>query len=1032
MSSSSLSGWLAQHRGQSAVVGVSWTKVAKAPAARLLVTTRHEVLLYRSGESACARSWSLRASGGGSNALTAPTVQHPGSRRYCAVQGGSKLVMWGDSDANLSAPDAFCFDKKGGKSGGGGGGGGSNNASTTITALHVTPALDAVALVFEDGAVGLADSARPERGAVALVKSGASSSSSSSGGGGGGASGGGGGGATKWRVLWSALEPVSVLGSAEVAVLLTLEGEQQGGGKRGGGGGGGGGYRVRAFTFTPGDGSGAHASVRVAATHALPRPEGAAAAAAAAGGQGGQPPPPPVCTLHGAARQLSVVWPAAAETAAASGGGGSGGKRGSKANEGGGGGGGGGGMVWQSVQFPLTGTPQWWTAAPSLASKRTFATAAAAAGGGGIACALAAVGPTKLAVLCAATGALPGCSALSVWDTRFGVLVAADADTADPAACPWHLHRGSQGEDEDEDEEGAGAPALHSMISTGTSHMALVRGRSVYTTSASATPATLALVLGRDGASAPYLRPPHTASAPASAGEEKDGGGGGGGGGGGRKRQAAGCLLSAMGALDASALPLAAQGGEASGAVDEAAAAALLFGAASAEAAERAALRVLLDGGTPAPAFVAAFEAHVGAMAAQAGAGAGGVADEEAASAAASALAAAAAAARSSAEGGGGSKRRRRGSSVDSEAAAAAAAVAAGGLPPPKLLSQHFVTCVTQACLDRADAAAAAAAVAGGGSGGAKKKGGGAKKKDGGGGGVCGVGGPLHVLLAGGQVSARRLPGLLPRLLALVRASAAALPLLKACVRRVSDLPERSLVRVLQLALGGSGGSAASPLTEDQGEGVLNLLTRVPCTDAFLRAALSELAVREVVVLLHFLKSQLWHRSLQLEAERQQKQTQKQATTKVQPRVDGERAPELRQVLRWVFMLTDVHLAQLVLHSAQSPDIAALFKVRYSSPHPPPTHTHHTATCFGCRLTSAPRSPLRIPPPAGRARSGNKARRDLRRHSEPARQSVVHHRARPAAGAAGPRLLHRGLPMVIEMTERCHAACAAPYKRSIV
>ena len=121
------------------VVGVSWTSPSVSEdASWLITTTESRVAVTRAEDRVAVVSWITRASA--HNKFTVAAVQNRRSRRFLAVQSGCRLFGWAEDDASLEAASKRTL---GGE----------------VAALRVNRKLRLTAVVYADGGVAFVDDA---------------------------------------------------------------------------------------------------------------------------------------------------------------------------------------------------------------------------------------------------------------------------------------------------------------------------------------------------------------------------------------------------------------------------------------------------------------------------------------------------------------------------------------------------------------------------------------------------------------------------------------------------------------------------------------------------------------------------------------------------------------------------------------------------------------------------------------------------------------------------------------------------------
>jgi hypothetical protein len=234
----------------------------------------------------------------------------------------------------------------------------------------------------------------------------------------------------------------------------------------------------------------------------------------------------------------------------------------------------------------------------------------------------------------------------------------------------------------------------------------------------------------------------------------------------------------------------------------------------------------------------------------------------------------------------------------------------------------------------------------------------------------------LKYVILTGQISAQQTPDMVPCLIQHEQTD-----LLEVCLRHVADLPERSLVQVLRyfirqvdcgkIEVGeGSKAKAAAKGKKQKGKAkgkgkedeeeedddsaaasasvsvvgngrrdvaalaavsssntnssaldrLLSLIVSAPRTDGFLRAALRSLNMEEVKMLLVYLKRQLYIYKHQL----CDSNSNSHSNSGGQGRTSR---PSVLQVLDWVGLLSDAHLAQIIMHSTRDESFHAAMQV---------------------------------------------------------------------------------------------------------
>ncbi|CAN0490994.1 unnamed protein product, partial [Ectocarpus sp. 12 AP-2014] len=91
-------------RGQpNDVVGINWKAPTRShPSPSLVVTCAHQVVVYKPGEERRTHQWSFKPSA--ATVLSHPAVFLPSRSRYVAVQQGSTLVSWRESEQDVKRP----------------------------------------------------------------------------------------------------------------------------------------------------------------------------------------------------------------------------------------------------------------------------------------------------------------------------------------------------------------------------------------------------------------------------------------------------------------------------------------------------------------------------------------------------------------------------------------------------------------------------------------------------------------------------------------------------------------------------------------------------------------------------------------------------------------------------------------------------------------------------------------------------------------------------------------------------------------
>ncbi|CAM9842245.1 unnamed protein product [Ectocarpus sp. 12 AP-2014] len=168
-------------RGQpNDVVGINWKAPTRShPSPSLVVTCAHQVVVYKPGEERRTHQWSFKPSA--ATVLSHPAVFLPSRSRYIAVQQGSTLVSWRESEQDVKRPL-------------------SSQAAGPIQAVHACPRLgDYFVAVLAPGGVVLYQGGL-QRAAHCDAA-----------GGGGGDDSGGSAGDSSTRVVWSGVRGDRVL-----------------------------------------------------------------------------------------------------------------------------------------------------------------------------------------------------------------------------------------------------------------------------------------------------------------------------------------------------------------------------------------------------------------------------------------------------------------------------------------------------------------------------------------------------------------------------------------------------------------------------------------------------------------------------------------------------------------------------------------------------------------------------------------------------------------------------------------------------
>lgn len=437
------------------VVGVSWTSPSVSEDASWLVTTTEgRVAVTRADDRVTLLSWITRASA--HNKFTVAAVQNRRSRRFLAVQSASRLFAWHEGDASLEAATK-------------------RQLPGDVAALRVNRKLALTAVVYTDGGVAFVDDALRDVAALPGRTD---------------------GGVARWArltkvpgddtrfllmVLLQPAAPASTPASAPAPAsldpyILT--------------------YILRARpTPTPaapaagaGDDPTVEYALKLAAVHTLHAPPPLPAAPHAPSPAGA---PTVVCvSLHKAARALSVVWSTGA---------------------------------LQVLSFSAT-APAWYTTplrqtvlqhvarlAPAPPAPGAAGAAPAAAGATPGQCAAFALEPACLVLAAAAQdGARPGMVALSVWDVRYGVMLAAkviDAEGEDapagvspplaPAAAPGSRARTASTSLSTPTAPPAAEAVFQVLVSEDAAHVAVASRRRVLLTDVAARGASLLSAIGR-------------------------------------------------------------------------------------------------------------------------------------------------------------------------------------------------------------------------------------------------------------------------------------------------------------------------------------------------------------------------------------------------------------------------------------------------------------------------------------------------------------------------------------------------------